>query len=41
MPVAQSFRTNLLLDVRNYREGRVPDQLLAARVQAKPRRNDD
>ncbi len=39
--MAQSFLTNLLLDVRDYRAGLVPDQPLAARVQPKPRQHDN
>ncbi len=39
--MAQSFLTNLLLDVRDYRAGLVPDQPLAARVQPKPRQRDN
>ena len=39
--MAQSFLTNLLLDVRDYRAGRVPDQPLGSRVQPKHRQSDN
>ena len=39
--MAQSFLTNLLLDVRDYRAGLVPDQPLASRVQPKIRQHDN
>ena len=39
--MAQSFLTNLLLDVRDYRAGLVPDQPLAARMQPKARQHDN
>ncbi|MES2465655.1 MAG: hypothetical protein V4675_00005 [Verrucomicrobiota bacterium] len=39
--MAQSFLTYLLLDVRDYRAGLVPDQPLAARVQPKARQHDN